>query len=234
MKYKAIIFDLYGTLVDSFSFNECKNMLSRMSIILGLKPTEFINEWLDSYEMRMLGKLKGTKENIEYICDKNGKKVSEEKVKKAVKISFDSYKKELKPRKNYIKMLNRLIGLEYKLGLISDCSYETIKVWKSSQLSKIFKEPVFSAEVGIRKPDIRIYQIACDRLNVEPGQCIYIGDGGSYELTGAANAGMMPIKIQAPHEMSDDTYKVDEDKRECRIIKSIDELFDLDLLEIEN
>jgi len=234
MKYKAIIFDLYGTLVDNFSFDEYKNMLSKMSDILELEPTEFINEWLDSFEMRVLGKLKGPKENIEYISDKKGKKLSKERIEEAVKIRFDFDKNAIIPRNNYIEALNKLNVLGYKLGLISDCSYETVKVWKNSQLSKVFDEPVFSAEVGIRKPDIRIYQIACSRLNVRPDQCIYIGDGGSYELTGAANAGMTPIKLQVPYEMSDNTYRVDEDKRECRTIESIDELFDLDLLKTEN
>ena len=44
MKYKAIIFDLFGTLVDNFSIKKYKIMLSDMSTILGVEPTEFIND----------------------------------------------------------------------------------------------------------------------------------------------------------------------------------------------
>ena len=230
MKYKAIIFDLYGTLVDNFSFKEYSNMLSDMSTILGIESTGFINEWLDSFEMRILGKLKGPRENIEYICDKMKKIVSEDKIEKAAKMRLDFEKNALKPRKNYIKVLKKLSDLSYKLGLISNCSHETVQVWKNVALSKIFKEPVFSAEVGIKKPDIKIYQIACKMLNVEPNQCIYVGDGGSCELTGATNAGMKPIRIQVPYETNKDTYRIDEDKNEYRIIKSIDKLFSLDIL----
>lgn len=228
MKYKAIIFDLFGTLVDNNSVKEYKNMLLDMSAILEIEPTEFINEWLDSSEMRILGKLKGPKENIEYICDKTGKEVSEDRIEKAVKIRLNFVKDALKPRKNCIKTLNKLIDLNYKLGLISDCSYETVMLWKNTALSKIFDKPVFSAEVGIKKPNIKIYQIACKKLNVEPDQCIYVGDGSSNELTGAANAGMKPIKIQVSYEMSKDTYRIDEDKRECRVIKSLNELLNLE------
>lgn len=227
MKYKAIIFDLFGTLVDNHSVKEYKNMLFNMSAILEIEPAEFINEWWDSFEMRMLGRLKGSKENIEYICDKTGKKVSKDRIEKAAKIRLNFEKDALKPRKNCIKTLNKLIALNYKLGLISDCEYEDIILWKNTAFGKIFDKPVFSAEVGIKKPDIRIYQFACKNLNVEPNQCIYVGDGSSCELSGAANAGMKPIKIQVPYEMSKDTYRIDEDKIECRVIKSLNDLLNL-------
>ena len=228
MKYKAFIFDLFGTLVDNFSTEEHKNMLVKMSAILEIGHTEFISEWLDSFEMRMLGKLKGPKENIEYICVKIGKKVSEGRIKKAAKIRSDFEKNALKPRKNCIKTLNKLIELNYQLGLISDCSYEVVRSWKNTAFSKIFDKPIFSCEIGIKKPDIRIYQITCKNLNVKPNECIYVGDGSSNELSGAANAGMKPIRIQVPYEMNNSTYKIDEDRIECRVIKSLDELLYLE------
>ena len=228
MKYKAIIFDLFGTLVDNFSINKYKNMNTAMATILEIEPLKFIDEWWGTFELRALGKIKGPEENIEYICEKIGKKVSGDKIKKAAKVRFDFGKVSLKPRQNYIQTLKKLIRLDYKLGLVSDCSYETVRAWENSQLRKIFKNPVFSAEVGIKKPDIRIYQIACKKLNVEPCHCIYVGDGSSNELTGAANAGMKPIRIQVPYEISEDNYMIDKDKLDCHIIKNIDELLDLD------
>ena len=176
--------------------------------------------------MRALGKLRGPEENIKYIFEKAGKQVNEELIEKAANIRYGFDNNSLKPRKNYINILKRLAEMGYILGLISDCSYETIKAWKNSQLSRIFINPVFSAEVGLKKPDIRIYQIACRRMKVEPGQCIYVGDGSSYELTGAANAGMMPIRIQVREEINNDTYRIDDDGIECRVINDIVELLD--------
>ncbi len=58
----------------------------------------------------------------------------------------------------------------------------------------------------MEKPSRRIYEIACERLKVQPQQCLYVGDGSSKELTGAASVGMLPIlkradltDVYAPH-----------------------------------
>ena len=57
---------------------------------------------------------------------------------------------------------------------------------------------VFSVEVGRCKPDPMIYLEACWRMRVAPEDCLYVGDGGSRELTGAAAVGMTPVRLAAP------------------------------------
>ena len=44
--------------------------------------------------------------------------------------------------------------------------------------------------MGLLKPDRQIYNLAMQRLDVSPDQCLYVGDGGSNELYGAKSAGM--------------------------------------------
>ena len=43
-----------------------------------------------------------------------------------------------------------------------------------------------------------MYLTACERLRVEPEECLYVGDGGSRELTGAAAVGMTAVRLVAP------------------------------------
>ena len=45
---------------------------------------------------------------------------------------------------------------------------------------------IYSVRLGVCKPDPRIYLAACRELDVSPSECLYVGDGGSHELTGAA------------------------------------------------
>ena len=51
-----------------------------------------------------------------------------------------------------------------------------------------------SCEVGLKKPDVKIFQKCMKDLGVEPGECLYIGDGGSFELETAQSLGMHPLQ----------------------------------------
>ncbi|OLT20835.1 HAD family hydrolase [Actinomadura sp. CNU-125] len=48
--------------------------------------------------------------------------------------------------------------------------------YKGIDLAELADVAVISSEVGVRKPSRRIYQIACERLGVEPRDCVLIDD----------------------------------------------------------
>jgi len=50
------------------------------------------------------------------------------------------------------------------------------------------------------KPDQRIYKILCEKLNVEPKESFYFGDGNSSGLVGVLDVGMEPVLIRAKSE----------------------------------
>jgi putative hydrolase of the HAD superfamily len=52
----------------------------------------------------------------------------------------------------------------------------------------------------MKKPDIRIYQLACERLGVLPDSCLYIADGEDHELTTAAKVGLRSVLIRPPSQ----------------------------------
>lgn len=56
---------------------------------------------------------------------------------------------------------------------------------------------VESAVVGIRKPDPRIYHLACERLRVAPAEAVFLDDIGS-NLKAARALGMTTIRVAAP------------------------------------
>lgn len=91
-----------------------------------------------------------------------------------------------------VEMLGRLKAMDLKLGLVSNCSIEEVAAWHESPLAGLFDEIVFSYEAGCAKPDCEIYLRACQRLGVLPADTIFVGDGGSDELSGAAAVGMTP------------------------------------------
>ncbi|MEX2626959.1 MAG: HAD-IA family hydrolase [Ilumatobacteraceae bacterium] len=60
-----------------------------------------------------------------------------------------------------------------------------------------FHEVVESSKVGVRKPEPRFYEIACDLLGVEPPECVFLDDLG-VNLKPAATMGMATIKVIDP------------------------------------
>ena len=57
-----------------------------------------------------------------------------------------------------------------------------------------FDHVVESSKVGVRKPDPRIYWMACDALGVAPDTCVYLDDLG-INCKPAAAMGMSAIKV---------------------------------------
>ncbi len=62
------------------------------------------------------------------------------------------------------------------------------------QAMALFHVVVESSKVGVRKPDPRIYRIACDRLGVAPAEVVYLDDLG-VNLKPARAIGMTTIKV---------------------------------------
>lgn len=96
-----------------------------------------------------------------------------------------------------VEVLKELQKRRIKIGLISNCDRIDIKFWGQSKLAKFFDDAVFSCEVGLLKPDKRIYRLAVKRLGLRPSECVFVGDGGSDELTGAKAVGMKTVFSEA-------------------------------------
>src|SRR6185312_3890966 len=101
-------------------------------------------------------------------------------------------------RADAVSTLLALRRLGLSSGLISDCTHELPAFLPSLPVADLLDARVFSVEVGFCKPDPRIYWAACEELGVRPEECVYVGDGGSRELSGAAAVGMTAVRLNAP------------------------------------
>jgi putative hydrolase of the HAD superfamily len=62
---------------------------------------------------------------------------------------------------------------------------------------------VESSKVGVRKPEPRFYEIACELLGVQPEDCVFLDDLG-INLKPAAAMGMTTIKVTSSSQAIDD------------------------------
>jgi putative hydrolase of the HAD superfamily len=72
---------------------------------------------------------------------------------------------------------------------------------------KRFDEVVQSSKVGVRKPEPRFYEIACEMLNVTPKECVFLDDLG-INLKPAAAMGMTTIKVTGSAQAIADLSKI--------------------------
>jgi len=227
MKYKAVIFDLFGTLVDNFITSEYLQVLKEMSDVLHAPVEGFSKLWRDSFYQRTDGTHQTHEQSIMLICRELKVNCTAEQLKQASQIRLDYSLRTLVPRPDVIPTIKKLKSMGYKVGLISDCSPETPLIWPKTPLEGLFDVTIFSCQVLLKKPDPRIYRLACERLGVKPEECLYIGDGSSTELTGALKAGMHPVMIRDPKENAD-THFIDREENWAGLkISGIAEVLDL-------
>ena len=215
MKYQTVIFDLFGTLAYQATRSEQYDILKQMASALSAPPEGFIKYWIETSEARMKGEFPDGQSNIIYICQKLGVPFINNQVEFANQLRTNLAKHQLSTiKKDAIEVLSYLKSNGYKTGIVSDCSSSVLPLWPDNPLASFIDVAIFSASVGYRKPDPRIYRLATGQLDVEPEKCLYVGDGNSQELTGAAAVGMHPVLIYGPDEDVSDAARFDNEADE--------------------
>jgi epoxide hydrolase-like predicted phosphatase len=82
----------------------------------------------------------------------------------------------------------------YSLGLISNANDDLrAMLTERWQIADLFDDMIISAEVGLLKPDRRIYELAVQRLSVQPDEAVFIDDM-PVNVEGAQIAGLQAIQ----------------------------------------
>ena len=196
MKIETVIFDLFGTLVNHFPYS-AGQMHREMVAVLQVPYEEFNRLWSRTTEMRVIGAFETVEASIQYVLDQMDAHARAEQIRNAVALRMRYIKEALRPKADAISTLKELRRQGYRLGLLSNCSLEIPLLWSETDFVGAIDTPIFSCLVRLKKPDKRIYHLACERLGTKPESCLYIADGEDYELAAAANAGLRPVLIRS-------------------------------------
>ena len=88
----------------------------------------------------------------------------------------------------------------YHIGIITNGAHDN---HTDSQLSKVkhlglserIQSLTISGEIGVRKPNIEIFKVACERADVLPEEAVFVGDTIQNDIVGANRAGMTSVLI---------------------------------------
>ena len=192
---KAVIFDLFGTLVKGFSAESYEEMLRRMSEILDVSVNDFFQKWRAKFRVRVAGEYISLHDHLLEIGKELGKTFEFDLLNKALESRKLYLKKALEPRSESASVINLLQENKYLIGVLTDCSDPVPELWKAHCLAHQVDTVVFSCETGTKKPDKYLYDLVCTGLKLKNSECLYVGDGGSRELFGAFSAGLTPIRL---------------------------------------
>lgn len=186
---RAVIFDMFETLITHFQ--SPLYFGTQIAEDAGIPKDKFYSLWDATEQDRSIGKMT-LEEALEMILKEFGKEaLLLPIVKKRIEVKKDCFR-HLHPE--IIPMLSLLKEQGFLIGLISNCFSEETEPIRNSELFTYFDAVYLSYEQGVQKPDAEIFRRCMRKLSVEAEECLYVGDGGSYELETAKKLGMKAVQ----------------------------------------
>jgi putative hydrolase of the HAD superfamily len=193
--YRAVVFDLWGTLV-RWPSEDSARVRERWAERLGLSAELLDELWNEAgaYEERESGPL------LPFLRSVRAAARSDADVREFLDWRVDLARHALVSDRDTVEALHELRRRQYRLAVVSNCTEDVAIVWSETELAPLFDVAVFSAIAGFMKPDRRIYELACSELGVVPCDCLFVGDGANDELAGSQRVGMTPVLIHGEGE----------------------------------
>jgi len=188
---KAIVFDAYGTLFDVNSAAEkCKGKI-------GDKWEGFANFWrITQLEYTWLRSLmKRHKDFWQVTEDSLDKSMKTFSIDSSMKNELlDSYKK-LSPYPEVKGVLSILKKKKYKLAILSNGTPALLnELVKSNNLENIFDDLFSIEEVGIYKPDSKVYDMPIKKYQIKANEITFLS-ANTWDVSGGGNYGYNAIWV---------------------------------------
>ena len=196
---KAIIFDAYGTLFDVNSAAEkCKDKI-------GDKWESFANFWrttqLEYTWLRSL--MKRHKDFWQITEDSLDKSMKAFSIDPSMKNELMNLYKVLSPFKEVPETLKKLKGKNFKLAILSNGTPSLLdELVKSNNLDKLFDDIFSIEEVGIYKPDLRVYDLPIKKYKIKNSEVMFLS-ANTWDVSGGGNYGYQSIWVNRNNNIFD-------------------------------
>lgn len=183
---KALIFDIGGVLqLGHHSFDH-----SRVHSLVAEKLKTPLDQYLDSIDTAYAKSIEGK------ISEKKALKIMARNLKtnpkKLTKLYIQAYKKYFELNKELIKYALEKKKQGYRIAILSDQWYLSKRALIPRDFYEKFDVVVVSCDVGIRKPNPRIYRLTLKKLKLPAKQTIFI-DNQEWNIKPAKKLGMKTV-----------------------------------------
>ena len=215
---KAIIFDAYGTLFDVNSAAEkCKDKI-------GDKWEGFANYWrttqLEYTWLRSL--MKRHKDFWQVTEDSLDKSMKTYEIDSSMRNELLNLYKNLSPFKEVPEVLKSLKDKNLKLAVLSNGTPSLLnELVKSNNLENIFDDIFSIEEVGVYKPDSKVYDIPIKKYNIKKNEVAFLS-ANTWDISGGGNYGYNSIWVNRKNNTFDNLDYVPKHQ-----IKDLSKLLDI-------
>ena len=196
---KAIVFDAYGTLFDVNSAAEkCKGKI-------GDKWEGFANFWrttqLEYTWLRSL--MKRHKDFWQVTEDSLDKSMKAFKIDSSMKSELLNLYKVLSPYSEVNEVLKKLKEKNYKLAILSNGTPALLnELVKSNNLENLFDNIFSIEEVGIYKPDSKVYDMPIKKYQIKTNEVAFLSSN-TWDVSGGGNYGYNAIWVNRNNSIFD-------------------------------
>ncbi len=215
---KAIIFDAYGTLFDVNSAAEkCKDKI-------GDKWESFANYWRTTQlEYTWLRSLMNRHKDFWQITeDSLDKSIKAFNIDPSMKDELLNLYKVLSPFKEVPEVLKTLKEKKFKLAILSNGTPTLLsELVKSNKLDNLFDDLFSIEQVGIYKPDSKVYDLPIKRYGIEKNEIAFLS-ANTWDVSGGGNYGYNSIWVNRNKNVFDNL-----DYKPIHEIKDLSELLNI-------
>jgi putative hydrolase of the HAD superfamily len=191
----AVVFDFYGTLTPVSPDEAWASNAASLAAAFGVSPSALVAVLDDSFPDRITGALGAVRETMLALADRLGVVLTDDQLDEVSRVRRERQEAMFALRPEALAVIEWLRDHGLKIGLLSDCTSELPDAWSMLPLSRVVDAAVFSCVERTRKPDPRLFRAVAARLFADPVRCLYVGDGGGRELTGASAVGMRAVLL---------------------------------------
>ena len=196
---KAIIFDAYGTLFDVNSAAEkCKDKI-------GDKWEPFANFWRTTQlEYTWLRSLMGRHKDFWQVTeDSLDKSMKAFNIDSSMKNELLNLYKILSPYKEVSETLKALKEKKFKLAILSNGTPSLLnELVKSNNLNNLFDDIFSIEEVGVYKPDSKVYDIPVKKYKIKKDEIAFLS-ANTWDVSGGGNYGYQAIWVNRNNNIFD-------------------------------
>lgn len=191
---KALLFDLYDTLA-TIDIDVYRATKAEMAKRAGFPADVFLKSWKNYTRPSAQGEVLTVEERVARVMRDLGTFPEIEIVREIATLEYKLQLEDVHLFDTVDESLEYFKRKGLKMGLVTNTPSSTCRVPAILGIESYFDTMVFSFNIGVLKPDPRIYLTACSNLGVKPVECIFTGDGNDCELDGAHSLGMVTVKV---------------------------------------